>query len=226
MSEYFKAVIFDLDGTLIDSAPDIAAAVNAYLSEHGWDTLDVDIIEGFIGFGPRRLILSVFDHIGHPDDDASVDHAHRAYLENYSRDPASRTRFFPNVREDLERLAAAGLRLGICTNKPHDLTNRVLVALGIADLFDAAVGADAVPDCKPHPDHLLAVAERMNLASGDWIYVGDTPVDQAAARDADAPFYVVPWGGGAEVSVDPAHRLTGLADLLKLRKLAPQKVAT
>lgn len=226
MTKNFNAVIFDLDGTLIDSAPDIAAAVNTYLSEHGWDTLDVDVIEGFIGFGPRRLILDVFAHIGHPDDDASVEHAHRAYLENYRREPAGRTRFFPNVREDLQQLAVAGLRLGLCTNKPQDMTNRVLDALAIADLFEVAVGADAVPDCKPHPGHLLAVAERMNLARGDWVYVGDTPIDQAAAKGAEVPFYVVPWGGGAEVSVDPAYCLSGLADLLRLSKVAPQQVAS
>lgn len=222
MSDELKAIIFDLDGTLIDSAPDIAAAVNKYLSNSGWPELDVDVIEGFIGFGPRKLIADVFAHIGHPDDDAAIDRAHQAYLDNYRADPASRTRIFPDVRADLERLRAAGLRLGICTNKPHEMTERVLDALGMADLFDAAVGADAVDHCKPHPGHLLAVAERINLAPGTWVYVGDTGVDQAAASGADVPFYVVPWGGGAEVPVAPQYRLTGLAALLKL----PQRAAS
>ncbi|PZX10534.1 phosphoglycolate phosphatase [Palleronia aestuarii] len=221
MSGELKAVIFDLDGTLIDSAPDIAAAVNRHLSETRWPTLDIDVIEGFIGFGPRRLITDVFAHIGHPNDDAAIDRALRAYLDNYRGDPAGRTRIFPKVREDLDVLAAAGLRLGLCTNKPHGMTGRVLDALGMADLFDAALGADAVENCKPHPDHLHAVAERMRLSPGEWVYVGDTGVDQAAARGAGVPFYVVPWGGGAAVSVAPEYRLTRLADLLALTRRAP-----
>lgn len=220
MSDELRAVIFDLDGTLIDSAPDIAAAVNRYLSDTGWPALDVEVIERFIGFGPRRLIADVFAHIGHPDDDAAIDRAHSAYLANYRADPASRTRVFPDVREDLERLFTAGLRLGICTNKPQELTERVLESLGMANLFDATIGADAVASCKPHPDHLYAVAHAMKLSPRTWVYVGDTPVDQAAARDAQVPFYVVPWGGGAEVSVDPAHRLGRLADLLSLTRKA------
>lgn len=211
-----KAVIFDLDGTLINSAPDIAAALNKCLVDTGWQTLDVATIEAFIGHGPRRLILDVFGHIGHPDDDVAVDRAHLAYLENYRQNPAGQTEFFPNVRRDLESLAKAGLRLGICTNKPHEMTGRVLSALGMGHLFEAAIGADAVPDCKPHPGHLQAVAAQMNLSPGDYVYVGDTVVDQATAQAADVPFYVVPWGGGAEVDVAPVYRLRGLADLLKL----------
>jgi phosphoglycolate phosphatase len=211
-----KAVIFDLDGTLIDSAPDIAASVNRYLSDTGWNTLDVTTIEAFIGYGPRRLILDIFAHIGHPDDDASVDRAHQAYLANYRENPAAKTVFFPNVRADLERLVESGLRLGICTNKPDEMTGRVLTALGIAHLFKAAIGADAVPDCKPNPGHLQAVAARMGLADGEYVYVGDTVVDQATAEAAGVPFYVVPWGGGADVDVAPIYRLRGLSDLLKL----------
>ncbi|OAN71729.1 phosphoglycolate phosphatase, bacterial [Rhodobacteraceae bacterium EhC02] len=218
-----KAVIFDLDGTLIDSAPDIAAGVNKYLSDNGWPTLDVATIEAFIGHGPRRLILDVFAHIGHPDDDASVDRAHQAYLANYRESPAARTVFFPDVRADLELLAKSGLRLGICTNKPDEMTGRVLAALGIAHLFEAAIGADAVPDCKPHPGHLQAVAARMGLANGDYIYVGDTVVDQATAQAAGVPFYVVPWGGGRDVVVAPGHRLNGLSELVKLAQHAAKK---
>ncbi len=211
-----KAVIFDLDGTLINSAPDIAAAINKYLLDNGWSTLEVATIERYIGHGPRRLILDVFAHIGHPDDEASVDCAHQSYLENYRRDPAGKTEFFPNVRADLERLVVSGLKLGICTNKPHEMTGLVLNALGIADLFEAAVGADAVPDCKPHPGHLLAVAEKMHLCVNECVYVGDTSVDQATAQAAGMPFYAVPWGGGDAVTVAPDHRLSRLADLLEL----------
>jgi phosphoglycolate phosphatase len=210
----YKAFIFDLDGTLIDSAPDIAAAVNGYLAERGWPAQETAFVERFIGNGPRRLLLDMFVELGLPSDEATVKAAHVAYLENYGAAPARLTRFYRDVREDLAALRDAGFRLGICTNKPHALTLRILDLLGIASLFDAVLGADAVPACKPDPGHLLAVARQMELADGEWAYVGDTGVDQATARDAGVPFFVVPWGGGARVETEPAQRLTRLADLL------------
>jgi phosphoglycolate phosphatase len=215
----YKALIFDLDGTLIDSAPDIAAAVNGYLASRGWPTQETAFVERFIGNGPRRLLLDMFVELGLPSDDATVSAAHAAYLANYGEAPARLTKFYHHVREDLEELRQAGFRLGICTNKPHELTLRILGLLGIAPLFDAVLGADAVPACKPDPGHLLAVAQRMGLAEGDWAYVGDTAVDQATARSAEAPFFVVPWGGGALVKTAPEQRLTRLLDLLAYRPI-------
>jgi phosphoglycolate phosphatase len=206
----YKALVFDLDGTLIDSAPDIAAAMNKVLERRGWPTQTVDFVEKFIGFGARRLLLDMFEALGLPVDDKTVDEAVEEYLENYSREPAERTLFYPHVREDLEALRGAGVRLGICTNKPQGLSLRVLEILGIASLFETVVGADAAPACKPHPSHLLAVAERMDLNGDAWAYVGDTKVDQATARAAGVPFYAVSWGSGTQVVVEPEWRLDRL----------------
>jgi len=213
----YQALIFDLDGTLIDSAPDIAAAVNAYLRSRGWPEQETAFVERFIGNGPRRLLLDMLGELGLPTDDETIRAAHAAYLAHYGEAPARLTKFYSHVREDLIALKLAGFRLGICTNKPHALTLRILDLLGIAPLFDAVLGADAVPACKPDPGHLMAVAERMQLAQGDWAYVGDTKVDQATAIAADAPFFVVPWGGGQLVSTQAGQRLTRLLDLLAYR---------
>ncbi|MCX5577818.1 HAD-IA family hydrolase [Kaistia terrae] len=213
----FGALIFDLDGTLIDSAPDIAAAVNAYLRSRGWPEQETEFVERFIGNGPRRLLLDMLVELGLPSDDETIAAAHAAYLAHYGEAPARLTKFYSHVREDLTALKQAGFRLGICTNKPHALTLRVLDLLGIAPLFDAVLGADAVPACKPDPGHLLAVAKLMQLADGEWAYVGDTTVDQATAIAADAPFFVVPWGGGKLVPTKPEQRLTRLLDLLAYR---------
>ncbi len=209
----YGALVFDLDGTLIDSAPDIAAAVNKVLERRGWPTQSVELVERFIGFGPRRLLLDMFVALGLPSDDDTVDEAVREYLDQYDREPAERTVFYPYVREDLSALRNAGMRLGICTNKPHDLSLKVLDILGIGSLFDVVVGADAAPVCKPHPSHLLAVAERMGLNGDAWAYVGDTPVDQATAQAAGVPFYAVSWGSGGKLSVEPRWRLDRLIDL-------------
>lgn len=216
----YSAFVFDLDGTLIDSAPDIAAALNVGFRGNGWPQLDPQYVERFIGNGPHRLITDILDDQDIPYDDAAVERAFQGYLQTYLDDPAGRTRFFDHVPEDLAALRAAGLRLGICTNKNHAVTGKVLEQLGLAHLFDAAVGADAVPACKPDARHLMAVAEAMELQPGTWAYVGDTLVDQATAKAAEVPFYAVTWGGGGGVEVEPDHRLARLADLLQHERKA------
>lgn len=213
----YSALIFDLDGTLIDSAPDIAAAVNVYMASKGWPTLPVDYVESFIGNGPRRLLLDIFIDQGLPSDDVTLDTAVQSYIENYHRNPADKTRFFTHVLEDLQSLHAAGFRLGICTNKPHALTQEILKILQMDGLIEVALGADAVQACKPDPGHLRAVVDRMGLNGADWAYVGDTNVDKATAESAGATFFVVPWGGGADVNVEPHQRLARIADLMEYR---------
>lgn len=210
----YSALIFDLDGTLIDSAPDIAVALNAGFARNGWPAMDARYIERFIGNGPQRLIIDIMKAQGIAYDQAQVASAYHGYLEAYLADPAGRTQFFDHVREDLDALCAAGVRCGICTNKNHEITARVLAQLGLDQLFEIAIGADAVPACKPDPGHLLAVADAMRLDPGTWAYVGDTAVDKATAAAAGVPFYAVPWGGGREIEVLPEFRLTRLADLL------------
>lgn len=209
-----KAVVFDLDGTLIDSAPDIAVAVNRVLVGHGWQALETHYVERFIGDGPTTLLLKILQEQGLPTDDAFVEASKNAYLAYYAEAPATHTTFFSDVVEDLKALKASGLRLGICTNKPHGLTQTVLGVLGIADLFDVAIGADAVPRRKPDAAHLIAVVDAMGLHKDEIAYVGDTEVDSACAKSAGVPFFIVPWGGGPDVDDTGATRISRLSDLL------------
>lgn len=209
----YRAIVFDLDGTLIDSAPDIAAAINLVLERRGSPAQSVARVETFTGFGARRLVHDLFAATGLPVDDGTIDEAVKEYLDNYAQAPAERTLFYPHVREDLHALHDVGIRLGICTNKPHALTLKILGILGIVRLFDVVVGAGEAPMIKPEPGHLLAVAERMGLNGKSWVYVGDTPVDQATAAAAAVPFFAVPWGCGNRLQVAPERRLRRLLDL-------------
>jgi phosphoglycolate phosphatase len=211
----YSALIFDLDGTLIDSVPDIAKALNVGFALNDWPVLDASRVERFIGNGPRRLITDILEELEIVYDEAAVQRAFDGYLHAYLEDPAGSTQFFPHVREDLQALLDAGIRLGICTNKNHAVTAKVLEQLGLTELFDVALGADAVPACKPDPGHLLAVAQAMELAVGEWAYVGDTRVDQQTAAAAGVPFFVVSWGGGAWVDAPDEQRLGRLSDLLE-----------
>lgn len=217
-----EGLIFDLDGTLIDSAPDIAAGVNDYFAEQGWPHLEVAFVERFIGNGPRRLLLDMMLELGLPRDDDSVDRAVKGYLAAYERTPSRHTKFYDDVKQDLHLLHDHGFRMGICTNKPHRLTLRILDILGIGQLFTAVAGADDVPACKPDPIHLLTVATRMRLEPGRWVYVGDTTVDQTTAARAGVPFYAVPWGTGRHLDVAADCRLTRLSDLTSLRQPVTQ----
>ncbi|MDX3924511.1 MAG: phosphoglycolate phosphatase [Shinella sp.] len=218
-----RAIVFDLDGTLIDSAPDIAAAVNRFLTDQGWRALETNYVERFIGDGPRSLLFRILEEQGLPTDDAFVDHAKTAYLRNYAEAPATHTRFFSHVVEDLHLLRSAGFRLGICTNKPHELTWTVLRILGIAELFDVAIGADAVEKRKPDAAHLLAVVKAMGLEKDEIAYVGDTDVDSTCARNAGVRFFVVSWGGGMHVKDENATRISRLGELASYLKAPAEK---
>ncbi len=212
-----KAVIFDLDGTLIDSSPDVAAAVNKVMQDMGQEELPVAYVEGFIGLGPRLLLQSVFADCGLPDGQASLDASLALYMEHYRAEPTRHTELFPHVREDLAALRSAGMRLGICTNKPHDLTELVLGKLGMDSLFDAVLGAGTGVKSKPHPNHPRAVLDLLGCSPAETVYVGDTETDRECARAAGVPFCIVSWGGGTRMAAGDDTRIRRLADLLAFR---------
>lgn len=220
-----KAVIFDLDGTLIDSAPDIAAAINKVVVDRGAQPLEVGQVANFIGEGARLLVERVFSVCGLPVDKQSLDAAMAAYTAHNEAEPAARTRCYPHVREDLRMLAQRGLQLGVCTNKPQRLTGLVLAALGLDKFFEAALGPESVARCKPDPAHLLAVVNALGRQAREVVYVGDTLTDKECAKAAGVPFFVVSWGKGGGVSDEGAHKIARLADVADSLSVMPVKQA-
>jgi phosphoglycolate phosphatase len=185
------AVIFDLDGTLVDSAPDIHAAVNRMLLAEGEAPLDFEAVKRFIGNGVPTLIARVMVSRGRAGEDIHARWLMR-FMADYAARPAVLTRVYPGVPDALEALRKAGHGLGICTNKPEAPARHVLEAFGMAGFFSAVMGGDSLAVQKPDPAPLHAVAQA--LGDGPVIFVGDSEVDSETAKSAGVPFLLFTGG--------------------------------
>jgi phosphoglycolate phosphatase len=190
MERRVKAVIFDLDGTLIDSAPDIHAAVNKMLSGEGYGSLDLPTVTSFIGRGLPNLVQQVMEARSiplqmHTELCAKV-------LKHYT-DPSDFLKHpYPGVLDALKCLTAQGTALAICTNKPFDAAQADLDFLGMADFFDAMVGGDTLPVKKPDPAPLHRCLELLGAKAA--LYVGDSETDYDTAQNAAFDFALFTLG--------------------------------
>ncbi len=178
------AIIFDLDGTLIDSAPDIHAAVNRVMSDIRAPLFEFPQIKSFIGNGVPVLIQRVM--AARDLDSADQTALISSFLDYYEADATTLTRPYPKAIETLQWLQAQGHRLGICTNKPEGPTRSILAEFALSDLFETVIGGDTLAQKKPDPAPLVrAMAE---LGDGPAIFVGDSEVDAETAKRAGVPF--------------------------------------
>lgn len=201
-----RAVVFDLDGTLVDSVPDIHAAVAAFLAERGHQALDLATITGFVGNGVPVLLERVLGAVGEADGPAAVAAALPRFLEIYGAEPSALSRLYPGVAETLAELQAAGFLLGICTNKPLGPARQMIAELGIARHFAALVGGDSLPQRKPDPAPLRHVAAALGVDLSALAYVGDSEVDAATAAAAAVPFLLFTEGYRKTPVADLPHR--------------------
>ena len=209
--------IFDLDGTLVDTAPDIIDALNRTLSDLGLTPVDDATGRSFIGGGARKLVADAMAKSGgRTASEDEIDAAYARFIGYYTENSAVRSTLYPGVREALDTLAEAGLSMGVCTNKPHDLSLDVLDAFGLHKYFRAVVGGDALPERKPAAGHLLETARRTAPEFQRAIMIGDSPTDVAAARNAGIPVVVVNYG----YTVTPAEDLGADAVIADMRELA------
>lgn len=183
------AVIFDLDGTLVDSAPDIHAGVAALLEEEGFAPLSFASVRGFIGNGVPVLITRVMAALDlEPDAGRHADWSAR-FIERYEHDPGGLTRAYDGVEAALDAL---GLPLGLCTNKPEGPTRALLAQFGWAGRFAVLVGGDTLPVRKPDPAPLHEAVAR--IGGGKVVFVGDSEVDAETAARAGVPFLLFTGG--------------------------------
>jgi phosphoglycolate phosphatase len=188
------AVVFDLDGTLVDSSHDITRAVNAMLTGHGLPGLVPAQVEPLLGEGARSLVDAVYAILGvevGPDrltDDTAT------YLAHYAREPVKDSALYLDARPALDELRRRGVALGVCTNKNSDLAVRVLTELGVDHVCAAVLGGDALPVRKPDPQHLLATVTAIGAAPERTIFVGDSRIDAECGRRAGITSVLVDWG--------------------------------
>ncbi len=215
VSGYPSAIVWDLDGTLVDSAQDLATALNALLTEQGKHTHTVDDVRPMIGDGVGKLIERGFRASGAPLDEKELAKLLPRFMELYSACATQSTELNADARSVLESFYNAGVRQGLCTNKPVSVTRLILNDLDISGFFGSVIGGDSTLQRKPHPLPLLTCLEELGTRPEDAVMVGDSGADVGAARAARVPVILVPDGytGVPAVTLGADYVVERLADV-------------
>ena len=194
--DFFRdaTIVFDLDGTLVDTAPDLVGATNHAMRLAGLAPRPAAELRPWISFGARRMVIEALAANRQSADDGTIDKLLADFLDYYEANISRESRPFPGSLDAIRILRDAGARTAICTNKREVLTARLIGELDIAQHFDAIVGRDTLPVSKPHPGHLTGTIERAGGALARAVMIGDSGVDIATARAAGVPVVAVTFG--------------------------------
>ncbi len=190
----FDTVIYDLDGTLIDSAEDMRVAVSNVLADHGLPPVTDDDVRIFMGQGSKITMGKAFGKYGKTLDDEALSAVTREFVRYYEADPISHTVAFEGVAEVVARFARLGLKQGVCTNKFEKPSRIILEHLKLMPPISDVAGADTFPVRKPDPRHILLLVERMGGDPKRTVMIGDSIHDVEAAHRAGLPAVLVSWG--------------------------------
>jgi phosphoglycolate phosphatase len=189
-----EAIVWDLDGTLVDSAPDLATALNTVLDMRGFANHSLETIRGMIGNGVPKLIERGFNAIGVRLQPEQLEQLIPIFVKVYSECATEQTRPYPHIVETLEQLQAMNIPMGVCTNKPEALSRQILDGLDLSKYFSSVVGGDTTSTRKPDPQPLLRCLQELVTEPKAAMMIGDSTVDVDAARAAGVEVGVVPWG--------------------------------
>jgi phosphoglycolate phosphatase len=191
-----EAVLFDLDGTLIDTIPDLHAAVCAMLRDMGRPELSLEVVSHFVGRGMHNLVKRSLAGSLEAANDASPvpPEALDSFRRHYARENGRNARLYPGVREGLDTLKALGVPMAVITNKPQAFTLPLLELTGLSAYFDVVVGGDVLPRVKPDPMALIWVCGRLDVSPGKVLFIGDSINDFRAARAAGCHVFLLPYG--------------------------------
>jgi phosphoglycolate phosphatase len=208
-------IVFDLDGTLVDTAPDLVAAANHVLEHVGLPPVDAQSLRPYIGQGARYMIetATAAANLSAAQHEALLER----FLDYYSANIAVGSRPFEGAVEALQAFQAAGVKLAVCTNKREDMTRQLLDTLDLSRFFAAIAGRDTFPTSKPHPGHLLGTIQQAGGDAGRAVMVGDSKVDIATAKAAGVPVVAVSFG----YTDEPITRFEPDVVIDHYRELAP-----
>src|SRR3984957_2843896 len=210
-----RALIFDLDGTLIDSKLDLIHSVNAMLTEMGRAKLSDEVISSYIGHGAPMLVSRALGGVAKEDELAR---GLGYFLEYYEAHKLDNTCLYPSVTETLAKLSEQRIAMGVLTNKPEKISVRILEALGIAKYFQAIYGGNSFETKKPDPQGARAILNELRVRAADAMMIGDSEVDIQTARNADMIAAAVNYGFGihdraqhpADIYLDRMSNLLGV----------------
>jgi phosphoglycolate phosphatase len=199
MSLPYDLILFDLDGTLIETAPEIADAVNDTLTECGRATVSQQQVNDWIGHGTRELLIQALAFTDRVPSDqvrtsAGFPGIEAVFTGHYQRRCGTRSHLYPHVRETLLALREQGVKLAVMTNKEGRYTRTVLDAHQMAPLFDHVISGDTLPVKKPDPAGVFDCMQRFGVAKSRTLFVGDSSIDVATARNAGVSVWVLPYG--------------------------------
>lgn len=214
-NRHLPAVVFDLDGTLADTAEDIRRALNRALAADGLPSLDLESVRLMIGGGPTLLVIRALQKLGVEAGQYRIDRLSQCFYDEYLRQEDVESTLFEGAEACLVRLQRAGTRIGLCSNKPDELCRKLLAELGVSSYFDAIQGSFTGLPRKPDPAPLLTTIERLGTTPAATLYVGDSETDVVTARAAGVAVVLVSYGytarPAAELGADRVY--DSLADL-------------
>ena len=194
MSSYPSAIIFDLDGTLVDSAPDLCGALNHVLRQAGRPEMDIGQVRHMVGDGARALIIKGFSANGDLPNENRVNAILQDFLDFYLENITAQTVIFPGALNVLKKLTEMNIPLGLCTNKAIKLTTKLMAESGLSDYFSAIIGGDSFDYCKPDPRHLTSTLSDMKASPDRAVMIGDSINDILAAKAAGIPVICASFG--------------------------------
>ena len=189
-----KLFIFDLDGTLVDTAPDFKNSINYMLNEINESEVSLIEIRNWVGYGARELIRRTVVDKNIPHDEKRIEEMLKIFLLHYTHNIDDDSVLFNNVINVLEFLKNNGIKLAVCTNKMERLSNILLEKLNVLHMFDYLVGGDSLSKSKPDPFPLLNICDKLNIETSDSIMIGDSVTDLNAGKGAGMPVVLVSYG--------------------------------
>ncbi len=218
----WKAVLFDLDGTLVETAPEIADAVNDTLRHFHLPEVSQAQVDGWIGHGTRELLIMALAHLKGQSlqtvrEGEDLRQALPVFDAYYQNRCGTRSQLYPQVRHTLVALRVQGCRLAVVTNKEARYTQEVLRAHALQDHFDAVISGDTYPTKKPNPTSVQTLLAQWQLTPQDALFVGDSSIDAATARNAGMAIWLLPYGynmGQPVEACQPDRVIHNISELL------------